>query len=57
MEIPSILMVYMPSRKLGAKPLREPKEGKLATYMPLLQEEVPFKGEVLGMIPHLKMED
>lgn len=40
-EIPSMFPMYMPPRKLGAKPLREPKEGKFSTYVPLLHEEVP----------------
>jgi len=41
----------MPSRKSGTKLVKEPKEGKFATCMPLLLEEVPFEGEVLGKIP------
>ena len=51
-----MLPAYMPPIKLGAKPVK-PKEGKFSTYTPLLPEEVPFEGEVLGKIPQLKMED
>lgn len=35
-EIPSMLLVYMPLRNPGAKLVRELKEGKISTYMPLL---------------------
>lgn len=50
-EIPDVFPLYMPPRKPNTKPVKEPKEGKTATYTPLLSEEVSFKGEVLGNIP------
>lgn len=47
MEIPTLLPMYIPSRKS----VRKPKEGKFSTYMPLLPKKVPFEEEVLGKIP------
>lgn len=44
MEIPFVLPAYMPSRRSSTKAVRELKEGKFATYMPLLPKEVPFEG-------------
>lgn len=54
-EIPAVLPLYMPPRKSNAMPIKEPKEGMFSTYTPLLSEEFPFDGEVLGKIPQLNM--
>ena len=56
-EIPVVLPPYIPPRKSNAKLAKKPKEGNISMYTPLLLEEFSFEGEVLGKIPHLKMED
>lgn len=55
-EISAVISHYMPPRKPNAKPIKEPKDGKLDVFTVLLHEEVLFEGEVLGRIPQLKME-
>lgn len=56
-KIPSVLPPYFPLRKLGSKPVKDPKAMKFITFTPLLLEKVPFEGKVLGKVPQLKMKD
>lgn len=56
-KTPFVLPPYMPPIKLSAKPIKDPKDAKFGTFTPLLPKEVSFDDEVLGKIPHLKMED
>jgi len=53
----SLLPPYIPLRKPNSKPVKKLKDVKYDTFTPLLREKVPFSGEVLGKIPHLKFAD
>lgn len=53
----SPLPPYISLRKPNSKPAKESKYMKYCTFTPLLQEEIPFKGEVLGKILQLKVVD
>lgn len=52
-----MLLPFILSRKSNAKLVKDSKDAKSGTFIPLLPEEVPYMGELLGKIPHLKFID
>lgn len=53
----SKLSDYIPLRKGKVKVIKDPDAAKFIINMPLLPENITFKGPRLARIPHLKMED
>jgi len=53
----SPLSLYFPQRKSNAKPVKDNKDARYGTFTPLLLQNIPFEGELLGKIPQLKLED